>query len=92
MAAMDLCALVGGNVRRYRKAARLSQEDVAHRAGLDRTYLSDIERGVANPSVNVLLGVAMVCGVHPAMLLLNEREAALVARILGPAGVGAPPP
>ena len=89
---MDLCALVGGNVRRYRKAARLSQEDVAHRAGLDRTYLSDIERGVANPSVNVLLGVAMVCGVHPAMLLFDEREAALVAQVLGPAGVGAPPP
>lgn len=89
---MDLFALVGGNVRRYRKAARLSQEDVAHRAGLDRTYLSDIERGVANPSVNVLLGVAMVCGVHPALLLLDEREAALVAQVLGPAGVGAPPP
>lgn len=89
---MDLCALVGGNVRRYRKAARLSQEDVAHKAGLDRTYLSDIERGVANPSVNVLLGVAMVCGVHPAMLLLDEREAALVAQVLGPAGMGAPPP
>ncbi len=89
---MDLCALVGGNVRRYRKAARLSQEDVAHRAGLDRTYLSDIERGVANPSVNVLLGVAMVCGVHPALLLLDEREAALVAQILGPAGEGPPPP
>ena len=89
---MDLCALVGGNVRRYRKAARLSQEDVAHRAGLDRTYLSDIERGVANPSVNVLLGVATVCGVHPALLLLDEREAALVAEVLGPAGVGAPPP
>ena len=88
---MDLCALVGGNVRRYRKAARLSQEDVAHRAGLDRTYLSDIERGVANPSVNVLLGVAMVCGVHPALLLLDEREAALVAQVLGLAGVGAPP-
>lgn len=89
---MDLCALVGGNVRRYRKAARLSQEDVAHRAGLDRTYLSDIERGVANPSVNVLLGVAMVCGVHPALLLLDEREAALVAQTLGPAGEGPPPP
>ena len=89
---MDLCALVGGNVRRYRKAACLSQEDVAHKAGLDRTYLSDIERGVANPSVNVLLGVAMVCGVHPAMLLLDEREAALVAQVLGPAGMGAPPP
>ena len=79
-------------MRRYRKAARLSQEDVAHRAGLDRTYLSDIERGVANPSVNVLLGVATVCGVHPALLLLDEREAALVAEVLGPAGVGAPPP
>lgn len=88
---MDLCALVGGNVRRYRKAARLSQEDVAHRAGLDRTYLSDIERGVANPTVNMLLGVATVCGVHPALLLLDEREAALVARVLGPAGEGAPP-
>ena len=47
---------------------------------------------VANPSVNVLLGVAMVCGVHPALLLFDEREAALVAQVLGPAGEGAPPP
>ena len=77
-------------MRRYRKAARLSQEDVAHKAGLDRTYLSDIERGVANPTVNVLLGVAMVCGVHPALLLLDERETALVARILGQAGGSVP--
>ena len=89
---MDLCALVGRNVRRHRRAARLSQEDVAHKAGLDRTYLSDIERGVANPSVNVLLGIAMVCGVHPALLLLDEREAALVAPVLGPAGGGMWPP
>ena len=79
-------------MRRYRKAARLSQEDVAHKAGLDRTYLSDIERGVANPTVNVLLGVATVCGVHPALLLLDEREAASVARILGPTGKDVPPP
>ena len=72
---MDLCALVGRNIRRYRRTAGLTQEELAHRASLDRTYLSDIERGIRNPTVLLLQDVAMVFCIHPATLLLEEDVA-----------------
>ena len=41
-------------IRRRRLQQGVSQEELAYRAGLHRTYVSDIERGVRNPSlVNV---------------------------------------
>ena len=85
---MDLCALVGRNVRRYRLAARLTQEEMAHRAGFDRTYLSDIERGIRNPTISLLQDIATVVGVHPAMLLVEEHEALLLRSILPTASLG----
>jgi transcriptional regulator with XRE-family HTH domain len=41
----------GLNVRRRREAAGLSQEALAEKAELDRTYISGIERGIRNPTV-----------------------------------------
>ena len=81
---MDLCALVGRNVRRYRVAAGLTQEELAHRAGFDRTYLSDIERGIRNPTISLLQDIAMVVGVHVAMFLLEEHEQVLLRGVLLP--------
>ena len=85
---MDLCALVGRNVRRYRLAASLTQEELAYRAGFDRTYLSDIERGIRNPTVSLLQDIATVVGVHPAMLLVEEHEALLLSNMLLPDASG----
>ena len=51
---MDLVVQFGKNVRATRLAQGLSQEELAFRAGLKRTYLSDMERGTRNPSVRVL--------------------------------------
>jgi transcriptional regulator with XRE-family HTH domain len=39
------------NLKRLRAKARLSQEELALRAGLDRTYISGCERAVRNPSL-----------------------------------------
>ena len=55
---MELCALVGLNLRRHRLAAGMTQEELAFRAGMDRTYLSDIERGRRNPTLLTLQDVA----------------------------------
>jgi transcriptional regulator with XRE-family HTH domain len=41
----------GRNVRRQREAIGLSQEALAEKADLDRTYVSGIERGVRNPTI-----------------------------------------
>lgn len=81
---MDLCALVGRNLRRERRAAGLTQEELAYRTGLDRTYLSDIERGIRNPTVLWLQDIASALSIHPAVLLVEEHEVAGVKSALSP--------
>jgi transcriptional regulator with XRE-family HTH domain len=74
---MDVCHLVGRNVRRRRLSAGLSQEALADAAGLDRTYVSGVERGVRNPTVKVLQGIAIALGVTSADLLAGEENASV---------------
>lgn len=49
---------LGEEVRKQRFKAQLSQEELAKRIGLHRTYISDIERGMRNPTVLVLVKLA----------------------------------
>lgn len=58
---MDIRGRVGLNVKRAREAKGWSQEELAWRSGLHRTYISGVERGVRNPTVSVLekIGVAL---------------------------------
>jgi len=51
---MDIRRLVGRNIKTIREAAGWSQEELADRAQLHRTYVSGVERGVRNPTVTVL--------------------------------------
>jgi transcriptional regulator with XRE-family HTH domain len=51
---MKARALVARNIRRLRVAQALSQEMLAVDAGIDRTYVSRLERGLENPTVTVL--------------------------------------
>ncbi len=48
----------GDNVRARREAQDLSQEQLAERADLDRTYISGVERGVRNLSLNSVVRIA----------------------------------
>jgi transcriptional regulator with XRE-family HTH domain len=48
----------GDNVRSRREAQNLSQEQLAERADLDRTYISGVERGVRNLSLNSVVRIA----------------------------------
>lgn len=54
-----------------RKAGWSSQEAFAHHLGLDRTYVSGIERGVRNPTLDVLVLLAHGLDLKPADLLAN---------------------
>jgi transcriptional regulator with XRE-family HTH domain len=47
----DVRKLVGDNVRRLRLAAELSQAVLAERMGVDRAYISGLEKGDRNPTV-----------------------------------------
>lgn len=58
----------GLNVARIREARGLSQDQVAEKADLDRTYISGIERGVRNPGVKTVVKLARALGVGVEML------------------------
>lgn len=56
---------VGANIRRLRKAGGLTQEALAHKAGLAMRYVSGIEHGEENPSLAALVKLAAALGAHP---------------------------
>jgi transcriptional regulator with XRE-family HTH domain len=66
---VDIRARLGTNVRRLREAKGWSQEDYADRAGIHRTYVSDIERGRRNPTITVVEKLAGPLEVRPGELL-----------------------
>lgn len=74
---MNLAASLGPALKRHRELLRLSQEELAHRAGLDRTYISGMERGRRNPTVGVLQRVANALGVDLDVLFATAREIAV---------------
>lgn len=55
---MDVRERLATNMKRLRKERRWSQEVLADEAGLDRTYISGIERRVKNPTITVVERVA----------------------------------
>ena len=60
---------IGKNVRRLREALGISQEELADRAGLHRTYIGGIERGERNLGLINLVKLAHALGVKPSELL-----------------------
>ena len=66
---MDIRKLLGANVRRDRDAADLSQEAVAERMGVDRAYISAVERGAQNVTLMLLWEISQALRVRPADLL-----------------------
>ena len=69
---MDMKKQVGRNVQRLRADKGWSQEELAFEAGLHRTYVSGVERGIRNPTVEVLGQIAKALGVPPGDLLRLE--------------------
>lgn len=70
---MDWNGIVAANVRRLRVERRLTQEQLAHDAAIDLTYLGGIERGKRNPSVSVIGRIADVMKVDPRELFTCEQ-------------------
>lgn len=71
----ELAPRVGRVIRRFREDVGLSQEALAENSGLHRTYISLVERGHRNISVDALAQIAEALGVYPSRLLSEaERE------------------
>ena len=68
MATIDLKKLLGTAIRAQRDLLGISQEELANRADLHRTYISDLERGVRNPSVESIEKIARALQVSASKL------------------------
>jgi len=62
---------LGSAIRHYRQEADLTQKELAARAGLNRTYLSDLERGKETEQVRRILRVLRQLGVR---MTLDKAE------------------
>jgi len=63
-----VCKEFGSRVRNLRKQCGLSQELLALKAGVDRTYIGRIERGEANPTLITIIKISAALGVNPQAL------------------------
>lgn len=70
----DYRSAFGAQVRALRQRAGVSQEDLAHRIEMSRRYLSGIERGDANPTLDQIVRLADALSVEPRDLLPSRRE------------------
>ena len=61
--------ILGANVRRLRKAQRLSQERLAELSDLDQPHISEIEAGLINVTLDNVQALAIALGVEPSDLL-----------------------
>ena len=64
--------IVGKNVRGYRNRMEISQEDFADLVGLHRTYITQIEQGKRNVSINNIFRIAEAIGIAPNLLLIPD--------------------
>lgn len=72
--AMNLREVFSVNLQAHRRAHGLSQEALAHEAGVDRAYVSAIERSVNSASLDMVEKLARVLDVEPSILLTRPRR------------------
>jgi transcriptional regulator with XRE-family HTH domain len=67
-----LRSIVATNIRRYRQARGLSQQDFANEIDMDRTYYGGVERGERNVSIDNVERIAKGLEISPHLLLLEQ--------------------
>lgn len=72
---MDPAIVFGQVLRRLRKEANLSQESLALEAGIERNFVSLIERGVNQPTIRIIFKLAKVLNTTPSKMLSLVEEA-----------------
>ena len=70
----DAHAALGRAILRARRRQQISQEELAARAGMDRTYVGGIERGEENPSLEKILLLARALEMRASQLVLDAEE------------------
>ncbi|MDO3411486.1 helix-turn-helix transcriptional regulator [Saccharibacillus sp. CPCC 101409] len=74
----DFIRMVGEQIRKHRKLRGLTQERLAEMSGLSFSYVSDVERGTRNISLESLGKLVYALSIKPAQLFedVNERMSA----------------
>ena len=72
--ALTLREIVAANVRRLRLERGYSQEELAHRVGIDRNYVGMIERRKNSPTIDMIERLARALKVEPLALLQREKS------------------
>ena len=70
----------GNRIRALRMAAAMTQDDLADRCGLFRTYMSRIETGKANPTLTMIHSLADSLGVHVKALFDDPPKVVLAIK------------
>jgi transcriptional regulator with XRE-family HTH domain len=73
---MEIREVFARNLRRHRQARGMSQEELAHRAGIDRTYISSLERSVYAAGIDVVDRLECAMGIEAADLLMRQQALA----------------
>ena len=71
---MTINKQIGKRIQYLRKQKGVSQLDLALDAGVNRNYLSDLERGERNPTLKVLVRIAEALGVDLSTLVKGVKE------------------
>ena len=71
---MSITVQFGLNLRAQRVQRQISQEELAEIAGLHRTYISGLERGIRNPSIKIVAQLADALEIDPGLLLSKNPE------------------
>ncbi|NBW92364.1 MAG: XRE family transcriptional regulator [Actinobacteria bacterium] len=76
---MDISQNLGLNIRTRRKELSISQEELARLCSIDRSYMGQIERGSANPSLAVINAIAYALVMSASDLLREYHSITLTA-------------
>jgi transcriptional regulator with XRE-family HTH domain len=71
---MEIREILAANLKRLRKAKGLSQEELAHQVGIDRTYVSALERRVYAASIDLVERLAKALQVDTQTLMSPPPE------------------
>lgn len=71
--AANIGLIFGEVLRRHRSEKNISQEELAFLSGVDRTFVSRLERGIRQPTITTVIGIGQALGV-PAADLVRETE------------------
>jgi len=74
MRAEQISTVFGQVLREQRLSRDLSQEALALAADVDRTFVSQMERGIRQPTITTLMKLAAALGIQPSTLVIRMEK------------------